>query len=306
MPNHLGLGNSDHVGYADDTCVWASGTDLETIRSKLEIRAANFARYAADCGLVMNASKTQLLIAGRGRLPQDFTVMVDGSKVSPATGLELLGVKFDTNLSTLPQAHNLATTARYRASTVARLAQHLPRGRYLRQLAGGLLMGKIGYAMPIIAQPRLTPSSASHLADLRAVQVCINNTARSITGLCRKDHIHVHDLLDRAGLPSLKALSVKATATAAWRAYHSDDGGGGQRNPLGLLLFGPQLGKCHTIDKDRMTRSKSDGLVDNPLRGEDTLVSHAASIWNSSRPLRETKTASAASKAAIILSRVVP
>jgi hypothetical protein len=50
------------------------------------------------------------------------------------------------------------------------------------------------------------------------------------------------------------------------------------------------LGECHTNDIDRMTRSKSDGLVDNPLRGEDTLVSHAASIWNSSRPLREATT----------------
>jgi hypothetical protein len=70
----------------------------------------------------------------------------------------------------------------------------------------------------------------------------------------------------------------------------------------GLLLFGPRLGECHTTNKDglvcdRMTRSKSDGLVDNPLRGVDTLVSHAASIWNSSRPLRE---------AAIMLSRVLP
>jgi hypothetical protein len=62
-----------------------------------------------------------------------------------------------------------------------------------------------------------------------------------------QDHIHVHDLLDRAGLPSLNALSVKATATVAWRAYHSDDGGDGQRNPLGLLLFGPRLGECHVL-----------------------------------------------------------
>jgi hypothetical protein len=112
-------------------------------------------------------------------------------------------------------------------------------------------MGKIGYATPMIARPRLAPSSASHSADLRAVQACINDMARSITGLCRKDHIHVHDLLDRAGLLSLNALSVKATATVAWRAYHSDDGGYGQRNPLGLLLFGPRLGECHTINKDR-------------------------------------------------------
>jgi hypothetical protein len=33
MPAHLGLGNLDHMGYAEDTCVWASGTNLETVRS---------------------------------------------------------------------------------------------------------------------------------------------------------------------------------------------------------------------------------------------------------------------------------
>eukprot|EP00095_Tigriopus_kingsejongensis_P007357 maker-scaffold706_size108852-snap-gene-0.14 protein:Tk07357 transcript:maker-scaffold706_size108852-snap-gene-0.14-mRNA-1 annotation:"hypothetical protein DAPPUDRAFT_48825" len=64
--------------------------------------------------LVMNASKTQLMLGGKVQCTglEDFNVVVDGVTVFPDKKLELLGVKFD--LSTFPFGASVAASARQR------------------------------------------------------------------------------------------------------------------------------------------------------------------------------------------------
>ncbi|QQP40476.1 Hypothetical protein FKW44_014523, partial [Caligus rogercresseyi] len=59
----------------------------------------------------------------------------------------------------------------------------------------------------------------------RTIQVAINDAARSIVGYKRRDHIHVGDLLERAGLPSLHEVAAKAVALETWKCFYSNDGG---------------------------------------------------------------------------------
>jgi hypothetical protein len=54
-------------------------------------------------------------------------------------------VKYDRRLSTRPHVKALLAAVRQRASVVARLANHLPRGEYLRQLSYGLVVGKFSH-----------------------------------------------------------------------------------------------------------------------------------------------------------------
>ncbi|QQP54199.1 Hypothetical protein FKW44_006953 [Caligus rogercresseyi] len=55
----------------------------------------------------------------------------------------------------------------------------------------------------------------------RAIQVALNDAARSIFGCKRRDHIHVGDLLERAGLPSLNEVAAKAVTLVTWNAFTS-------------------------------------------------------------------------------------
>jgi hypothetical protein len=152
MPLHVGKDNL--VCYADDTAIWASAKSPDVVASVLEARASSFASYVASCGLILNTAKTQLMISGlkRGR---DFTVMVGGDPIKPSSELELLGVSFDSALTTRPQQVRLAAAARQRASRIARLAHHLPRGPYLRQLAFGLFYRKLSYTITTIVPPQV-------------------------------------------------------------------------------------------------------------------------------------------------------
>jgi hypothetical protein len=116
-------------------------------------------------------------------------------KVSPANEMELLGVKFDNNFTTSPHDTSVAKSARQRATLIARLAHHLPRGEYLRQLTKGLFIGKISFALAAVVAPRLGSGGAPPSAAYKSVQVAINGVARSITGIKRTGHVKIPSLL---------------------------------------------------------------------------------------------------------------
>ncbi|QQP56376.1 Uncharacterized protein FKW44_001007, partial [Caligus rogercresseyi] len=227
----VGIGNEDNSGYADDFFLWAVGDSLEGTPSP-DLRGGGG-------GLILNAAKTQLMIGGNAKKKDvaGFTINVGGVEVHPFDEIEFLGVKFDTAFTTVPHNINIAKAAAKRAALISRLAVHLPRGKYLRQLAKGLMIGKISYAAAAVTIPRLDNECKGPNAAHRAIQVAINDAARSIVGCKRRDHIHVRDLLERAGLPSLNEVAAKAVALETWKCFYSNDGGGGARNPVGDFVF---------------------------------------------------------------------
>jgi hypothetical protein len=67
LPTCLNIGEDATACYADDVCIYAVAKDLASVRELLEERADSFTRFAAGNGLVLNASKTQLLIGGKAK-----------------------------------------------------------------------------------------------------------------------------------------------------------------------------------------------------------------------------------------------
>jgi hypothetical protein len=305
LPNCLNIGEDATACYADDVCIYAVAKDLASVRELLEEKADGFTKFAASNGLVLNASKTQLLIGGKAnhRDLASFSVVVDGTSVHPGRELELLGVKFDAKLTTTPHDSAVAASARQRAAMISRLALHLPRGAYLQQLARGLLIGKVGYAIAAVVAPRLEGDMAQPTASHMAVQVAINDAARSITGKKRTDHIRIPDLLHHAGLPSVNALAIHALAMETWKAYHSFDGPSGSRNALGNVLFPPNGGGSSS----RPSRSVTAGIVPHPLpQMANTFAEHAIALWNKCPALRQAGTRHAAQKVAKSMSKSAP
>ena len=300
LPEVLGIGSLDNSAYADDTAIWASGTTAAEVKAKLEMRASLFSRFAAANGLVMNADKTQLLVCGVKDV-DSFVVKVDNASIRPDKVFELLGVRFDTNLSTAPHLSAVATTARSRAALIARLALRIPRGIYLRTLAHGLFDGKVSYALAATSVPRLNECDPSSDASIRAIQIATNDVARSLTGAKRKDHIPVAALLRAARIESYNAKVIKATAIEAWKAFHSHDGPEGSRNPAGQACFAT-LSSSPT----RTTRATSAGLVPLPRAGMNTFAVSACKVWNASEELRQAGSLFSARSAAAALVTKAP
>jgi hypothetical protein len=170
-------------------------------------------------------------------------------------------VRYDRKLATTPHIKSLLAAVRQRASVVARLANHLPRGAYLQQLSYVLVMGKFSQALAAVARPRLEHEDNASVTWSK-IQVAFNDVARSITGAKRRDHVTIKDLLYLAGIESANRMVVKAITAETWSCYHSDDGKDGARNHVGSILFLDN--KTATA---KTTRSAKTGQITVPLRG---------------------------------------
>jgi hypothetical protein len=236
MAEFLSVKEEENIIYADDSNVWQTGKNKEEVVRKLAEKVALFVEYTRIMGLSMNAAKTQLLLSSYAGNVSKTTVEVDGNTIHPGDVIELLGVIYDRKQVTTPHIKSLLSAVRQQASVVARLANHLPRGVYLRQLSYGLVMSKFSHALAAVARPRLEHEDNASVTWSK-FQVAFNDVARSITGAWWRDHVTIKDLLDLAGIDSANRMVVKAMAAETWSCYHSDDGKDGARNHVGSILF---------------------------------------------------------------------
>jgi hypothetical protein len=298
--------------YADDSQVMSAAKTTEEVINSLNRKAALFSAWARGNGLALNGGKTQFLLSSSARYSTDapVSVTVDGKTVYPAPTLELLGVTIDRRFSFRPQEAATAAAARARASMVARLGHQLPKGEYLRRLAMGLAIGKVAAALPAVYYPRLLETDKlSGMA--KSTQVAFNDIARTVTGTKRGDHVRVPDLLDAARIPSINRLAVEATAVEAWKALSSNDGGNGNRNPVGMYMLGGlaasgNVGNNNINAPNRTSRSNTAGEIRVQLRGHSTFVNHAARMWNACPALRVSTTLLEAKRAAKALALSAP
>jgi hypothetical protein len=320
----LGIVNDEKVVYADDTTVWQAGKTVAEVIDRLTERWLGLQSGSRGSDLTMSASKTQLLLtanAGSYQLGEPGTqhsnglvrpgngggrpgngedhwgnvsVMLDRKQVKAEDSIKLLGVSFDRKLSTKPHAKAMLVATKQRAAVIARLADHIPSGRYLRQLAMGWVNGQLCHALAAFATPRLpAPSGEAEnpYTLYHQIQVAYNRVERSITGVRIRDRVSVPNLLERAGIPSINGMVVNAVAMETWNCRHSSDGGNGAKNFVGALIF--DQGKAV-----KTTRAAAAGMVTVPLRGRETFVSSGAKTWNLSEALRVASSKSAARFAA--------
>jgi hypothetical protein len=311
MPNVVG---NMTAGYADDSHSAEVASTTAELLPRLNAKAARFVSWAKGSGLAVNGSKTQLLLSNGCKYNNgdDVFTMVDGMRVNPTDNMELLGVKMDRRFTFAPHAADVAAAARSRASLIARLGHHLPTGRYLTSLSTGLVLGKLLHALPAVAGPRLNMESVISGSE-RKIQVSLNDVCRTITGARRSDHVRLHTLQNAAKIPTYNHMSTSAVAMEAWKCFWSRDGAKGNRNELGIRIFGNL-----DLDSDngsspieyasvaRCSRSETAGKVKIALRGASTFVTHAGKIWNASAALRAAKSLTDAKQAARAIAMSTP
>jgi hypothetical protein len=294
------LGNAPNVTYANDSNAWTACKTLDDVHLSLQTAADRFVHWAKGNRLAVNAAMTQLMVSSNGGTYNGLTVNVNGKDIRAADRLDLLGVAYNRQLSTGPHDANVAKAAKQRASLIMRLSHHLPRGRYLCQQASGLVLGKINHALPALATPRLSEADGGANGAYKAVQIAVNNIARTVTRTSRREHISVEALLDSAKMPSVNAMVTVAVGVEAWKASRSCDGDDGGKNPVGSLIFDS------TRSTERLSRATAAGIVKVPLQAHKSMVTAAATIWNSCPELQAARSLGEARRAARNLAKGVP
>ena len=105
-------------------------------------------------------------------------------------------------------------------------------------------------------------------------------------------------------------VAEERSATDDGSGAHLDDGGRGNRNSLGCLIFGDRDSRNRengSTPSTSRTRAATAGKILPPLpRAADSLVHTAYKIWNLNPALREAKTVHAAKEAAKSIASSVP
>ena len=156
-----------------------------------------------------------------------------------------------------------------------RLAANLPCS-YVQPVVKALLEGRLGYGASILT-PRLTVDEA-YKCDHADIQKIMNECARIIVGVSRKDKKRSEWVLQKAGLISFNHLIVRAVCLEAWKQvnYFLSD-----PNPLSSLI-------CILEPSSKVTRGKADGKLTPPLKTRaEVFAWEAYRVWNCFPNLRE-------------------
>ena len=254
--------------YADDTSCVVTADSREAVSSCVTLTTSNLGEYSSINALSLNCAKTQELLLP----PQPSTL---------SSTLLLLGVHLDGRQTFTHHHTLLLKDLAARVAVVRRLRTEISRGPLLRMAAWSLVVGKLQPAAWITRRVRLE-SGEPVPSEARETQVILNDLARVLLGVQRKDRLRVEDLANRTGLPTVNQIVVSQAGVAAWRAVRQENS-----SPLAGML----------TRYDPRTRGASEELV-KASHPSCTAASNMARVWNAAPDLRAAGTLSAAKQKA--------
>ena len=96
--------NAKMMAYADNSTIYVRSKNLNSLKSDLEELSKRMISYCHSVGLILNNSKTQRLISPK----QSCQIRMGSSLISATPEINLLGVDFDSKITTMPFLHKLA------------------------------------------------------------------------------------------------------------------------------------------------------------------------------------------------------
>ena len=168
--------NAKMTSCADDSTAYVHANNFDLMKTDLETVSSCMISYCSKAGLVLNSDKTQLLVSSK----KPCQIKMGTNLISSANEINLLGVDFDSNFSTLPYLHKLARAANTRAALISRLSFNMP-PHLLSTFANGLLMGKILAACPITIPLRISDNDRYSINVTEDINRAIKSAARTIT-----------------------------------------------------------------------------------------------------------------------------
>ena len=291
LPRYVTHGISSDVTakmtcYADDSTLYVSSKNTASLLLELERMSARMLAYCKETCLVINSDKTQLLVSGVKN--KNFSVKVGNCNVSPSKELNLLGITYDTNFTTVPYLRQLANDVKTRSAIISRLSYSVP-PHLLKVFTNGLLLGKIMAAAPAVIPFRIDHNDKGTNSLTEKINCAIKSVARTITRTRLTDKIRSDIILQKAGLRSLNAMVAYSSAVMIWKSKKCMD-------PLGSLIF---PSKVINPSRNIITRSDTSSAVKVPVPGNGNAAANLlARTWNEAAQVQAATNLSAAKSAA--------
>ena len=115
--------DTEICNYADDTTIFACGSDLVSVLESLEGDAALLSLWFENNYMKMNEDKSHLLVFGNK--DNEVTVNISGSLIKESDEEKLLGVTLDKTLNFKTHVNNLCKKASQKLHALARVSRYM-------------------------------------------------------------------------------------------------------------------------------------------------------------------------------------
>lgn len=87
------------VAYADDLVIMVSGFDLTTIRDIMQSALELLSKWASECGLGVNPSKTEMVLFTKNKMTDFRDIILNGTTINLSKTATFLGIVLDSKLT---------------------------------------------------------------------------------------------------------------------------------------------------------------------------------------------------------------
>lgn len=205
----LWVKNSMLVGYCDDTSGVIKGKSREEAKALLKEDSLNILKYMATNLLVINPSKTCILITGTKEKQETDIVMIGEDIVETNRHGQLLGLDLNDDLSWRHHINNLTRVLNQRIAVIKRLREtmHTPQ---LITVGESLFNSKIRYGIAVYGSVQVFIEDPK-CSQMQILQTLQNTLMRIVLGVKRLDRVAIAELLEKTGYLSVNQLATYHT-----------------------------------------------------------------------------------------------
>ncbi len=163
------------ITYADDSYVVNASKTLKDLKHITEVSITNHTAFLRSIGMVVNSSKTELLLSSRVKNQENLVIEYDGTKITPTDSMKALGVYLTPNLSWDKHIDNILNRTAFLIHRTKYLSRWLKKEDLLK-LITSQYFSIIYYAAPVWIGC-LTSKAWSRLnaAHYRALRACLRD-----------------------------------------------------------------------------------------------------------------------------------
>lgn len=160
--------------YADDVCIWASGTDVRLIQIALQDGINIINNFLKERGMVLSHAKTAVLPFTRKKL-KNFNLNLEGEPLMTVTQHRFLGVILDRQLSWAPHIKKLENEVNMLVNILRRIAGTSWGGSVSSMLAvhNALIRQKVAYSAAVLHGLSRTSEERLQRLLARGLRVCL-------------------------------------------------------------------------------------------------------------------------------------
>jgi len=210
---------SSVTAFADDTFTTTEANSLGDLKEKTESEGEKILVFFASNRMVVNPSKTGLLVFRPTSSQHDqFSCRLGGEEITESPEEKILGVIVDNELKWSSHVQKLKNECNYHLSILRRIRRVLSANQ-TKMIANGMIMSRIRYCLAIHGAEQLRVTQDDKLTGVcHQMQLIQNEMLRIIFNHKKCDRVKITDMLESADMLSVNQLIGYSILMEAWKS----------------------------------------------------------------------------------------